>query len=304
MEEEEEYVAVDIRTPLIRQSAEISSSYLRHMNVKFIMACILITVVFERLAYYSLLGNLTVFLNMSLDWSPTEAVTLTLIFSGLTWISCFIGGLLGDAYLGRYKTIIIGLIFYIIGFACLPLIAHFGGPRHVEDISGTNPFLVLWLCFALLLISLGEGLFKANMSPFGADQITRSREDKLRSFFSFFYWAINVGSFLGFGGMTFLQLQKTFVIGYAVSAGCLALGGMIFCLPKRESYVLGRPVVNVMKKICHIIKEARKNKNRSRNHRYKCQNHILIIQFASLSGSPQVTCCFILCMCFYMKIFS
>ncbi len=241
---------------------------------KFPMFCILLTVLLERVAYYSLLGNLVVYLNSVLDWSPNNTVILTLIFTGITWLSCFIGGILGDAYFGRFGTIIIGLCCYLVGFICLPFITFIANPADKKDHNddeaiGRKPFVVIWLCFALLLVSLGEGCFKANMSPFGADQLSRSNDSQMQNFFNGFYWVINIGSFLGFGPMIYLQLHKNFIIGYGTSAGLLLLAILVFILPTRKRYFVAPKVKNVVSQIFHVIKEARKNKEKNQNQRYE-----------------------------------
>ena len=241
---------------------------------KLVMFCILLTVVLERLAYYSLLGNLIVYISNVLMWTPSTTVVVTLIFTGLTWISCFIGGLFGDVYFGRFNAICLGLFLYIIGFLCLPFITYVVG-KDASTFSGRQPYIVAWFCIALLLVSLGEGCFKANMSPFGADQLAKCNDERIQRFFSYFYWTINVGSFLGFGPLTYIhQLRNGFIIGYGTAAGCLLLALAIFTLPARRRYVFSSPVQNVLTRAFSIIKEARKNKTKNHNQRYNLQRYI------------------------------
>ena len=226
----------------------------------FVMFCVLTSVVLERLAYYSLLGNLSIYLTTVLLWSPSGTVATTLVFTGMTWISCFIGGMLGDAYFGRRNTILVGLIGYFFGFLCLPFISSIvkdHDPYHKGRLTGID----IWFILALLFVSLGEGCFKSNMSPFGADQRPRST-DKMDSFFSYFYWAINIGSFLGYGPAIFLQDRKGFVYGYSVPTGCLLLALMIFSLPMRRHYYSQPPAPNVIKKVYRIIRQAKKNQKK------------------------------------------
>lgn len=228
----------------------------------FVMFCVLTSVVLERLAYYSLVGNLAIYLTTFLLWSPPETVATTLVFTGMTWISCFIGGMLGDAYFGRRNTIVVGLIGYFFGFLCMPFISSVVNENDVNE-GGRSQGIAIWFILALLFVSLGEGCFKSNMSPFGADQRPRST-DKVDSFFSYFYWAINIGSFLGFGPVIFLQDRKGYIFGYSVPIGCLLLALLIFSLPMRKHYFSQPPAPNVVKKVYRIIRQARKNQ---KNHR-------------------------------------
>lgn len=223
-------------------------------NTKLAKICVMITVVLERVSYYSLLGNLAVFTNVYLNYEVGESLELVLGFSGFTWISCFVGGVLGDVVLGRFKTIISGLFLYIIGFVSLPLVAHFA-KLHQDNFSddvGRNPGFVAWILFSLVIISLGEGCFKSNMSPFGADQLHKAQDSEMRSFFNYFYWAINIGSFIGYSLLTWLQLNEGFVWGYSIPTCLLALGVIIFCIPQRKNYHLMEPNHSMLKKVLNV----------------------------------------------------
>ena len=66
----------------------------------------------ERLAFYSLAGNLTFFLGSHLiGWHFPHTVTATLIFLGVSYISALIFSYVSDGKLGRANTIIIGRIY-------------------------------------------------------------------------------------------------------------------------------------------------------------------------------------------------
>eukprot|EP00794_Sanderia_malayensis_P013920 gene13920-15372_t len=248
---------------------------------KFPIFCILLTVMLERLAYYSLLGNLVIYVNSALEWSPSTTVILVLTFTGLTWISCFIGGLLGDVYFGRFNTILFGLAAYFVGFLCLPFITYVTKISGDSDkiAYGRQPYVVVWFCFALLLVSLGEGCFKANMSPFGADQLSKRNDTQMQRFFSYFYWTINIGSFLGFGPMIYLQNWKSFTVGYGVSAGCLLLAGIVFVCPTRKAYFVASKTHNVISTTVHIFKEAWKNRKKSPNQRYTLNRRTIASEY-------------------------
>lgn len=231
-----------------------SALYVR--NVRMAKVCVMLTVILERCAYYSFLGNMAYFVNIQLGWASSETATTTLIFSGLTWVSCFIGGFLGDAHFGRHKTIAVGLFLYILGFASLPALAYCTDNNE----KGSSTLYKVWFVATLVVVSLGEGCFKSNMSPFGADQLAHAHEDEMRTFFNIFYWAINVGSFIGFGPCTLLQQQKGFVWGYGVSAGCILLATIIFCIPRVKNYHIAHPANNIVKRTIKICINARKNK--------------------------------------------
>ena len=229
----------------------LSDRLFAERNKKLAKVCVMLTVTLERTAYYGLLGNLAYFANIFLDYSASESTYLTLGFAALTWISCFIGGILGDAAFGRYKTITIGLVFYIFGYCSLSIIAHFmtdAEPTSIDNSSkGRSKLYVFWFLTSLLCVSFGEGCFKSNMSPFGADQIdSNSDNSEMRSFFNYFYWAINAGSFLGFSLIVWIQIEYGFCTGYIVPCSLIGLATLLFILPRSINYHIVSPKKSVI----------------------------------------------------------
>jgi len=227
---------------------------------KFTMFCIITAVVLERLAYYSLLGNLVIYTSTVLRWGATATLALTLTFTGFTWLSCLLGGYFGDVVFGRKNAITLGLIVYFIGFMFLPFLTWLvdNGLQDADnyDGDGTQPLYVIWFILALLLVSLGEGCFKSNMSPFGADQQSKYDKNGIENFFSYYYWAINLGSLVGFGPVVYLQDKRGFTYGYAVPAGLLLVALFFFMLPGNAGYIISKPAPKIMVKVYNIIKEA------------------------------------------------
>ena len=228
----------------------LSDRLFAERNKKLAKVCLMLTVTLERAAYYGLLGNLAYFANVFLDYTADESVYLTLGFASLTWISCFVGGIFGDAVFGRFRTIISGLCLYILGYISLSLLAHFITD---EDVKHTNisivrkPLYVAWFLGSLIIVSLGEGRFKSNMSPFGADQIdSNSDNSEMRTFFNYYYWAINIGSMIGFSVIVWIQNDYGFCTGYTVPCCLLGLGGITFLIPRKVNYHIISPKKSVV----------------------------------------------------------
>ena len=77
--------------------------------------------------------------------------------------------------------------------------------------------------FSLLIIFLGVGCFKSNMSPFQADQLRDIQNVELENFFYNYYWANSIGALVGSFPMTYLQEKYGFFIGYLASASLLVI---------------------------------------------------------------------------------
>jgi peptide/histidine transporter 3/4 len=168
-------------------------------KVKFAEGAILVTITLERLAFYSLAGNLVLFLNIvPYEWESVNSMYALLYFFGISYLMSFLGGLLADTLLGRFKTLLLSLLIYVIGYTFLLLLPgrlvnkgtskeHEILPKicgHSANSSSTDVTLKLiydkspfseqcsGLIFGVLtLIAIGSGPFRSNIAPFGADQV-------------------------------------------------------------------------------------------------------------------------------------
>lgn len=69
----------------------------------------------ERLAYYGFAGSLVLFFQTQLDYSNEEAVNAFYLWNGAVYVTPLLGGYIADTYLGRYKTILVFAIIYLLG---------------------------------------------------------------------------------------------------------------------------------------------------------------------------------------------
>ena len=237
-------------------SKDLVFSTLFERNTKLAKFCVMVAVICERAAYYSLMGNLVFFVNVILDNAPGKTTVLVLSFVGLTWLTCVLGAVLGDVYLGRFKTILFGFACYVIGFAALSSLARY---HTKEGIQGHNQ-TISWLCSALLIVSIGEGCFKCNISSFGADQVTVNHDDEVRTFFNYLYWSINIGAFIGIAPLTLLQQEQSFFYGYMTPGLLLLLGLILFMIPSRNNYHIIAPSEKLVKKLVKVIVNAIRRK--------------------------------------------
>jgi peptide/histidine transporter 3/4 len=70
-------------------------------------------VVLERLAYYGISLNLISYLTNELHEGTAEALTNVWTWGGVVWILPLITGVVADAYLGRYLTIMYSMSIYL-----------------------------------------------------------------------------------------------------------------------------------------------------------------------------------------------
>ena len=136
----------------------------------------------ERFGYYTMLAVFALFLreNFGLDSGTAGAIYST--FLGLVYFMPLIGGMMADKFgFGRMVT--------------TGIMVMFGGYLLLSAPLGSESVAMIAMMAALLLISVGTGLFKGNLQVMVGNLYDDPKyADKRDSGFSLFYMAINVGS--------------------------------------------------------------------------------------------------------------
>lgn len=136
----------------------------------------------ERFGYYTMLAVFVLFLKANFGFSPEVAGNIYGAFLGLVYFLPFIGGIMADKF-GYGKMVTVGIIIMFLGYLFLSIPLGSGGVA-VAAMGG-----------ALLLISVGTGLFKGNLQVMVGNLYDQPQyAEKRDSAFSIFYMAINIGA--------------------------------------------------------------------------------------------------------------
>jgi len=148
----------------------------------------------ERFSFYGMKAILVIFMTKYLlasdgseaFMSPEKAKEWYHFFVASAYFFPLFGALISDIFWGKYKTIIILSVVYCLGHLSLalmdlPLAASILEPK-------------LWLGIGLVLIAVGSGGIKPCVSAHLGDQVDSSQKGMLDKLFSYFYFAINLGS--------------------------------------------------------------------------------------------------------------
>ena len=143
---------------------------------------------------------------------------------GVSYITPIFGGWVADSVAGKYNTLYGSILIYFLGTALLPVVAY----DYSKNIGASYDLHETgrWLCFSvsMLFISIGTGGIKANVAPFGAEQVQSLGPTAVGVFFNWFYWFINIGSLIAFTLIVYVQTEYTngFFWGYLIlTAGIL-----------------------------------------------------------------------------------
>nr|KAI8731472.1 solute carrier family 15 member 4-like [Biomphalaria glabrata] len=217
----------------------------RHGNTStfFVTLSLLVTVVCERLAYYSVYAGLILFCTSKLDIGQANATTIHLIFDGFVFIIPIIGGFLADSYLGRFKTIWISSLIYIVGVFLLPAAAIEYNNWNWTELSVTGRTALFGT--ALVCVTLGTAGLRANVGLFGAEQIESLGKDAIQTFFNWFYWGINVGAFIAYVAVAYIQQGVSFAWGFFVPLVSMVLSLTVFVAIKSR-YVRTKPKGSIL----------------------------------------------------------
>lgn len=165
----------------------------------------------ERVSYYGMRAILLFYMYYQLNRGglglPQHlAESLMSIYGALVFMSSVIGGWLADRVFGSRRAILFGGVLIMCGHICLSLPS--GG--------------VLALYLSMVLITIGTGLLKPNISKVVGDLYT-GNDERRDAGFSLFYMGVNLGAFIAPLAVGGLRSLAGFHAGFAFAAVGMAI---------------------------------------------------------------------------------
>lgn len=166
----------------------------------------------ERFGYYGLQAVLAGFFVSALGMEDAESFVVFGAFSAMVYGYVSLGGYIGDRVLGTQRTIALGALVLMLGYALMAF-------------AGTDKSLVY---LALGTIACGNGIFKANPSSL-LSRLYRGDEGNLDSAFTLYYMAVNIGSFISMLLVPIVGASLGLSLGFSICAMglVLAIGGFL-----------------------------------------------------------------------------
>lgn len=178
----------------------------------------------ERFSFYGMRSILTLYIIYELmkDLSASGAdglraaedyaTTIGHLFTMGVYFMPLLGAWIADKFWGRYWTIVVMSLFYVIGNGVLALTV------------GSQ----LGLIVGLSLIAFGSGGIKPCVSSFMGEQFSKDQSDFIARAFGMFYWAINFGSFFAFLLIPVIKNNVGYAWAFGIPGITMGLATLVF----------------------------------------------------------------------------
>jgi POT family proton-dependent oligopeptide transporter len=144
------------------------------------------TEMWERFSYYGMRALLVLFLTSSLlgdnpgwGWPREHALAIYGSYTSLAYLTPILGGYIADRIIGYRWAVIVGALLMTLG--------------HLSMAFEFNP---IFMYLGLILLVLGNGFFKPNMTSI-LSQMYKKHPEKKDGAYTIFYMGVNSGAFLG-----------------------------------------------------------------------------------------------------------
>ncbi|KAG6693072.1 hypothetical protein I3843_10G140600 [Carya illinoinensis] len=189
----------------------------------------------ERLSYFGIATSLILYLSKVLHQDLQTAVKSVNYWSGVTTLMPLLGGFIADAYLGRFSTVLVATIIYLLGLLLLTLSWFIPALKACETDICTEPRKVHEVVFflAIYLISIGTGGHKPSLESLGADQFDDDHDEERKQKMTYFNWwnfALCAGVLLGVTVIVYVQDHVNWGTSYIILTAVMAVTLAIFTI--------------------------------------------------------------------------
>ncbi|HEX5724576.1 MAG TPA: peptide MFS transporter [Longimicrobiaceae bacterium] len=193
------------------------------------LSTLFFTEMWERFSYYGLRPLLVLFMTAALadggfGFPRDQASAIVGIYGASVYLASLPGGWVADRLLGLRRAILYGAILITSGHFSIGL----------SGFAGQGSLGKLFFFLGLLLIVLGTGLLKPNISAIVGDLYPEggARRD---AGFSIFYMGINAGALLGFIITGALGEKVDWHLGFAAAGFGMLLGLLVYVLTSHRT---------------------------------------------------------------------
>ncbi|CAI9755954.1 unnamed protein product [Fraxinus pennsylvanica] len=194
----------------------------------------------ERFAFYGITLNLITYLTGPLGQSTATGAASLNVWYGTASLLPLLGAFVSDSYIGRYRTIIIASVLYILGLGLLTLSAvlpsfyscHTQNAANAKE-SCSSRLQIIIFYLSLYLVAIAQGGHKPCIQAFGADQFDSRdpEESKAKSsFFNWWYFTIVAINTITISILNYIQDNLGWGLGFGIPCIVMILALIVFLL--------------------------------------------------------------------------
>ncbi|XAR71981.1 hypothetical protein NMG60_11018458, partial [Bertholletia excelsa] len=219
----------------------------------------------ERLSYFAIASNLISYLTHVIHQDHKTAAKNVNYWTGVTTMMPLVGAFLADAYTGRFPTILVSSVLYLMGLGLLTMSQFFPSlkPRNTTNCVHPRKLHEIVFFLGMYLISVGTGGHKPCLESFGADQFDddylEERKKKM-SYFNLWNFALCCGLLLGVTIIVYVQDRVSWGVANLILALTMALTILMFCLG-RPFYRYRMPEGSPLTPILQVLVAAIRKRN-------------------------------------------
>ena len=176
----------------------------------------------ERFCYYGINAILAIYMTSNLHFGQARATSWQSLFKAGAYFFPLVGAVVSDVFWGKYRTIIVFSMAYVLGCTVLAL-----GPQ-------TPATLAVGLGF----IAFGTGGIKPCVSTNVGDQFTSRNQHLIERAFSYFYLSINAGSSISIFFCPVLLKNYGPKAAFGMPAAMMAVATLVFFLGRKRFAVV------------------------------------------------------------------
>ncbi|KAL2538977.1 Protein NRT1/PTR FAMILY 5.10 [Forsythia ovata] len=194
----------------------------------------------ERFAFFGITLNLITYLTGPLGLSTATGAASLNVWYGTASLLPLLGAFVADSYIGRYRTIIIASVIYILGLGLLTLSAvlpslyscHTQNASNAKESCSSRLQIILFY-FSLYLVAVAQGGHKPCIQAFGADQFDSRDPEEMKaksSFFNWWYFTIVAINTVTISILNYIQDNLGWGLGFGIPCIVMILALIIFLL--------------------------------------------------------------------------
>uniref|UniRef100_A0A8C0GRR5 Solute carrier family 15 member 5 n=1 Tax=Chelonoidis abingdonii TaxID=106734 RepID=A0A8C0GRR5_CHEAB len=182
--------------------------------------CLLLMELCERFTFFGIVCNMILFCTIKLGYPNYQAAIINMCFVGASMLSPVFMGWLAEHLVGRIKLVYICIFLHFLGTALLPVVAFpfedFYIDRHyfIHPLAKKEQKILFY--FGLITACFGSGGIRAVVCPLSAYNLEDFEPKELLSFFSWFYWLVNLNSAVVFVSISYIQQSVAKNLGFLI----------------------------------------------------------------------------------------